>query len=158
MQDTDAGLLCSVREQHGLEELLIAAMRVLGRRPDRVRACCGRRATLSPRRDGYARELNAGDARGRDDVVGVVRRQPNAAQFVRQSESPEDLHRARADLTALHVRWVVRRTALGDHDVDAAPSQIDGQRQPDRATADNQHSCPHTTNARWCLPAILGLE
>jgi hypothetical protein len=76
MQDTDAGLLGSVREQHGLEELLVAAMRVLGRRPDRVWACCGRRATLSPRRDGHARELKAGDARGRDDVVRVVFRSP----------------------------------------------------------------------------------
>src|SRR5215469_7885390 len=128
MQDTDAGLLGSVREQHRLEELLIAAMRVLGRRPDSVRADSGRRATRPPRRNGYARELNTGDARCRDDVVWVVRGQPNAAQLVGQSEPPEDLHGSRADLTALHARWVVGRAALGDDDIDASPSQIHGQR------------------------------
>src|SRR5262245_32018908 len=90
MEDTDAVLLRSVREQHRLEELLIAAMRVLGRRPDSVRADSGRRAT---RRNGYAGELDAGDARRRDDVVGVVRGQPDAAQLVGQAEPPEDLHR-----------------------------------------------------------------
>ena len=128
MQDTDAGLLRSVREQHRLEELLIAAMRVLGRRPDRVRPGCGRRATRAARRNGYAGELDAGDARRRDDVVGIVRRQPDAAQLVGQAEPPENLHGTGADLTALHVRWIVGRAALGDDDIDASPSQIHGQR------------------------------
>src|SRR3954452_8992732 len=126
MQDMDAGLRRSVREQHRLEELLIAAMRVLGRWPDRVWPGCGRRATRAARRNGYAGERDTGDARRRDDVVGIVRRQPDAAQLVGQAEPPEDLHRARADLTALHVRWVVGRATLGDHDIGAAPSQIHG--------------------------------
>src|SRR4051812_43405604 len=112
MQDTDAGLLRSVREQHRLEELLITAMRVLGRRPESVRPGGGRRTTRAPRRNGYAGELDTGDARCGDDVVGIVRRQPDAAQLVGEAEPPEDLHRAGADLTALHVWWVVGRAAL----------------------------------------------
>src|SRR5438045_8533670 len=69
---------------------------------------------------------------------------------------PEYLHRAGADLTALHVRWIVGRAALGDDDIDASPSQIHGQRQPHRATADDQDPGPHTTNpALWCSSATL---
>src|SRR5262245_22338724 len=102
MQDTDARLLRSVREQYRLEELLIAAMRVRGRRPNSVQPGCGRRPTHAPRRNGYAGELDAGDACRRDDVVGIVRGQPDAAQLVGQAEPPEDLHGAGADLTALH--------------------------------------------------------
>jgi len=128
VQDTDAGLRRSVREQYRLEELLIAAMRVLGCRPESVRPGCGRGAALAARRNGYAGELDAGDARCRDDVVGIVRRQPDAAQLVGQAEPPEDFHGASADLATLHVGWVVGRAALGDDDIDASPSQIDGQR------------------------------
>src|SRR6516164_6143120 len=101
MQDADARLLRSVCEQHRLEELLIAAMRVLGRRPGSVRPRCGRRATRATRRNEYAGEFDAGDACRRDDVVGIVRRQPDAAQPVGQAEPPEDLHGAGAYLTAL---------------------------------------------------------
>jgi 6-phosphogluconolactonase len=46
----------------------------------------------------------------------------------RQAKPPKDFHGAGADLTALHVRRVVGRAALGDDDIDAAPSQIHGQR------------------------------
>src|SRR3954452_5011625 len=122
MQDMDAGLRRTVREQHRLEELLIAAMRVLGRRPDRVWPGCDRRATRAARRNGYAGELNAGDAGRRDDVVGIVRRQPDAAQLVGQAEPSENLHGTGADLTALHVRWVVGRAAPGHAQIDASPS------------------------------------
>src|SRR3954466_9607173 len=65
----------------------------------------------------------------------------------------------RAPIWPLHVGRVVGRAPLGDHDVDASPGQIHGQRQTHRTAADNQHACPHTTSpARWCLPAILSLE
>ena len=60
MHDADARLLSSVREQHRLEELLIAAMRVLGRRPGRVRPGCGRCGARAARRN-----ENAGRARCR---------------------------------------------------------------------------------------------
>jgi hypothetical protein len=124
MQDADARLLRSMCEQHRLEELLIAAMRVLGRRPDSVRTGCGRRASHAARRNDYAGELDAGDAGRRDDVVGIVRRQPDAAQLIGHAKPPEYLHGAGANLTALHVWRVVGRAALGDDDIDASPSQV----------------------------------
>jgi hypothetical protein len=42
------------------------------------------------------------------------------------AEPPEYLHGAGADLTTLHVRWVIARAALGDDDIDASPRQIHG--------------------------------
>src|SRR3974390_16773 len=155
MQDADARLLRNVRKQHRLEEFLIAAMRVLGSRPRRVWTGCGSCATRAARRNEYAGQLDAGDARRREDVMGIVCGQPEAAKLVGPPKPPENLHGAGADLAAFHVRRIVGRAALGDDNIDASPSQIYSQRQPDRATADNQHPDPHITNpARWCSSAI----
>jgi len=41
---------------------------------------------------------------------------------------------------------MVGRAALGERDSDASLSQIDGQRETHRATADDQHPRPHTTS------------
>ena len=144
MHDADARLLRSVREQHWLEELLIAAVCVLGCRPGRVQPGCGRCSTRAARRNENAGEFDAGDARRRDDVVGIVCRQPDAAQLVGHSELPENLHGAGADLAALHVWRIVGRAALGDDDIDASPGQIHGQRQSHRPAADDQHPGFHT--------------
>lgn len=149
MQDADARLLLGVREQHWLEELLIAAMCVLGCRPGRVGPGCGRCGTGAARRNENAGELDAGDGRRRDDVVGIVSRQPDAAQLVGHAEPPENLHGAGADLAALHVRRVVARAALGDNDIDAAPGQIHGQRQSHRPAADDKHPGFHTKFLRF---------
>src|SRR5215472_16711994 len=109
MQDADARLLRSVREQHRLEKLLIAAMRMLWRRPGSVRTSCGKGATRAAPGNKYAGELDARDARRRDDVIGISRRETDATQLVGHAEPPEDSHRPGADLPTLHVRRVVRR-------------------------------------------------
>jgi hypothetical protein len=79
MQDANAWLLRSMREQYRLEELLIAAMRVLGRRPDTVWTGRRRGATDAACRNDNAGDLEAGDAGRRDDVVGIVRGQSDTA-------------------------------------------------------------------------------
>ena len=140
--------LRGAREQHRLEELLVAAMCVLGRRPDSVRPGCGRCPTRAARRDKYAGEFDAGDARRRDDVVGIVRRQPQcrAACRPRQAagKSPWTEHRSGPTSRS----GVVGRPPLGDDDIDAARGQVHGQRQSHRTAAYDQHRGFHPTSSR----------
>ena len=70
--------------------------------------------------------------------IGTSRRQPGGADFLGEPHAPVDFHGAR--VAALHLRQELRRVLLLDqHAAHAAPAEIDGERQPDRAGADDEN-------------------
>ena len=131
------GLRRGVREQDRLEVDLVDAVRRLRRRPPGVGAarcrCSGR-----ARRDVDARQLGAGDRGAEDDVVRIVGRQAGVAHRLRDAEPAEQLHGARRDVVALHVRRLAARPRLEHHDARAAPGEVHRQRQADRPGADDR--------------------
>ncbi|MCY1363065.1 hypothetical protein D9M69_498090 [compost metagenome] len=136
--DAQAGRALGMREQHRLEKDLVDAVRRLRRGPPGVGAAGGGVA-LAARGDRNARQLHARHGRAVGHVVGVVGRQARVAQRLRHAQAAEHLHRTRRHVVALHVGWLAAVADLGHQHVDAALRQVDGQRQPHGAGADDQH-------------------
>jgi hypothetical protein len=125
-----------VREQHRLEKQLVDAVGELGGRPPSVDALLSTHAP-GARRHLDARELGAGRRDAAGDVVAVFGRQPGRTDLVGEPEPPEDLHRARRDLVALDVGRLAGMAGLQHGDVDAAPGEVERQREADWAGADH---------------------
>ena len=53
--------------------------------------------------------------------------------------SADAFHGAGRNLATLDARWSVGGTPLGDYDVDAPPSKIQGERHADRPSANDQY-------------------
>ncbi len=123
-------------EQHRLEEDLVDAVGRLRRRPPAV-GPARIRVAVAPAGNVDAHELIARRARAHCDVVGKVPRQASRAHLVREAEPAEDLHRARGDVVALDARRLAGPPPLGDEHKDAALGQVDGERQPHGAAADD---------------------
>ena len=125
-------------EQHRLEVDLVAAMRRFRRRPPGVRAAL-RRIALGATGNLDASDLETSSRGANGDVVGIVGRQPGLAHRARNPQPAERLHRPGAD----DIGASDRRLAVGAHfhkrHRDAPLRQIDRQRQPDGARADDQH-------------------
>ena len=68
----------------------------------------------------------------------VVGRQAGIAHGCGDAEAAEDLHGAGRDMVALGLRRLRALPRFGDHHVDAAPGEIDREREPDRSGADDQ--------------------
>ncbi len=78
------------------------------------------------------------DRRDDKDVHRAVRRQPHRANAVGKTHATVDLHRAR--VAPLHLRQKLRRVLLLDERAaHPAHAEIDGERQPRRAPADNEN-------------------
>ena len=73
-------------------------MRMLGRRPGSVRPSCGRGATRATPGNKYAGELDARDARRRDDVVGIGRRETDALRSLSATPSRRKISMERAPI------------------------------------------------------------
>jgi hypothetical protein len=127
-----------MREQDGLEEDLVDAMRRLGRRAPGV-GPTGRGVALRAARDRDARQLDARGGRAIGDVVGIVRRQPGVAQRARDAKTPEDLHRARRDVIALGARRLAAPAQLGERHRHAAPREVHRERESHRPGPHDQH-------------------
>ena len=108
---------------------------------ERQRAVMVRRDLFLGLRDRRIGQVQQRRLDQRHDDVHVhrhARRQPGGADFVRQPQPPVDFHGAR--VAALHLRPHVRRAFLLDQRAaHAAAAEIDGERQPDRAGADDEN-------------------
>ena len=77
-----------------------------------------------------------------EDVHGTMRRKAGGANLLGNAHAPVDLHRA--GITALHLRQELRRILLlDDNRAHATQSEVDGERQPGRARADDENLCIH---------------
>ena len=116
--------------QDRIEHILRAALAPL-------RAFLGRRRLADPR-EALAGEFMAGKARQIDIVLRVVARIGRALDRRHQAPAPAKFHGADAD--EVHARLVDRAVGLLDQGAtDAAPAEIAGKREPDRAAADDQY-------------------
>jgi hypothetical protein len=79
-----------------------------------------------------------GDATG--NVVAVLRRQANVADLRRQAEPAKNFHGSGRDLIALDIRRLARFAQLSDRDIDPAPGEVDGERQADGSSADDENA------------------
>ena len=86
-----------------------------------------------------ARQLLARERGAIADVVRIVGRQPGIADLLGDAEPPEDLHGARGDMVAFRLGRRGAGARLHHGHVDAAPGEIDREREPDRSGADDQN-------------------
>ena len=138
MQDAQARRRRGGGEQHRLEVDLIAAMRRFRRRPPRVRAVF-RRIALGAAGNLDAADFEAGGRGANGHIVGIVGRQPGLAHGARDPEPAERLHGPGADDIGASDRRLARGAHFGDRHRDAPLREIDRQRQPDWARADDKH-------------------
>jgi hypothetical protein len=136
VEDADARLRGGVREQQRLEKQLVDAVGELGRRPPPVVARLAAHAA-GARRQPDARELRSGRRDAARHVVAIFGRQPGLTDPVGEAEPPEDLHRAGRDLVALDVGRLAGAPGLEHRHVDAAPGEVERQREADRPRADD---------------------
>ena len=132
------GLRRGMLEQDRFEKDLVDAMRRLRRRPVAVRAVL-RREAIAAAGNRNPRQFLPGERGAIADVVRIIRRQSGVAHLFRDPEPPEDFHGAGGDVVAFRLRRRGAGARLHHRDVDAAPRQIDRERQPDRSCADDQH-------------------
>jgi hypothetical protein len=71
--------------------------------------------------------------------VRIIRGQACIAHLAGNAEPPEDFHGAGGDVVAFRLGGCGAGASLDDGDVDAAPGEVDRERQPDRSCADDQH-------------------
>jgi hypothetical protein len=140
VEDADARLRRSVREQQRLEMELIDAVAPLRAGPVAVGALLAS-DSAGARRQLDARQLRPEHRHAHCYVIAIFRRQPGVADPVGQAEPAKNLHRARRDLVALDVRRLAGTAGLGHGHIDAARGKFHRQCQPDRAGADNQYAC-----------------
>jgi hypothetical protein len=69
----------------------------------------------------------------------MIRGETSISDLSRNSQAAEGFHRAGRDVIALHAAHLIGGVALGNHNIDAARSQIQREGGSDRATADNQN-------------------
>src|SRR5436190_6814815 len=138
VEDADARLRGCVFEQDRLEEYLVDAMRRFRRGPIAVRPVLYREAVAAGG-NFDPRQLLAGKGRAIADVVRISGRQASVADLLGKAEPTEDLHGARSDVIALRLRRLPGLTRFHYGDVNAAPGEIDRQRQSHWAGAHDQH-------------------
>jgi hypothetical protein len=123
--------------QHRLDEFLVAAVRQLCGAP-RAAQSADELPRVARGRQREARQLVAREAREIRDVRGEVGRQAERAHLVGEAEAAEVLHGAR-------LRGVGRGVARGagvlvdQHHRDAAPAELDREREAARTAADDHY-------------------
>ena len=137
VEDLDARLIFGVCEEDRLKKDLVDAVGWLRCRPVAVRSICVGKP-IAPAGYAYPCQLLAREGRAIADVVRVVLGQAGVAHLSSQTETPEDLHGSRGDMVALGLRWRGARARFHHGDVDASPSQIDRESEPDWSRAHNQ--------------------
>ena len=98
------------------------------------------------RRRAHASDLVAGKIGDEGAVERPVERETPVAHLFGDAELPAELHGADAHLEHLGGAELVR-VALDQHRRDAAPAEIGGEREPDRAAACDQHRGFHGGDA-----------
>ena len=138
VEHADAWLGRGVREEYGLEINLIDPVWRLRSRPQSVwPVVCA--ISLGPRGNTDAAELGPRRRRAGSDIVRIVPGKPGRTQPRGEAEAAEGLHRAGRDRVTLDARRLPRPAKIGDHDIDAAPSQVYCKRQADGTGANNQN-------------------
>ena len=132
VEDPDARLRRGVREQQRLEVKLIDPVPPFRGRPMAIGAllaadAAGARWQLDARQLGAQRRDAAGH------VVAIFRRQAGVADFCRDAEPAENLHRSRRDLVALDVGRFAGPPCLDHRHIDAARGEVHREGEPHRA-------------------------
>ena len=138
VDDADARVCGGMLEQDRFEKNLVDAVRRLRRRPVAIRTILHREAVAAAG-NRNARQFRTGESGAVADVVRIIRRQSGVAHLFGDAEPPEDFHGAGGDMVAFRLRRLGAGARLHHGDVDAAPGQIDREREPDRSGADDQH-------------------
>ncbi len=116
-----------------------------------LRAFLGRRR-LADSREAFARQFIAGEAGQIDVVLRVIARIGRAFDRGHQAPAPAEFHGADAD--EVHARLIDRAVGLLDQGArNAAPAEIAGKREPDRAAADDQYRLDSRLHVA-CVPAL----
>ncbi len=138
VDDVDARLDCGVLEQDRFEKYLVDTVRRLRRRPVAIRPI-RHGEPVAAARNRNSRQLLPGKRGAITDVVRIIRGQSGVAHLFRKAKPAEDFHGAGGDVVAFRIWRCCPGARLHHRDVDTSPRQIDRQREPDRASANDQH-------------------
>jgi hypothetical protein len=131
--------------RHRLEQGLHRVLRDELIRLERQRAVVACRDLLLRLRDrgiGQMEQRRLGQRGDDEHIHRHVRRQAGGAEPLGQPHAAEDFHGAR--VAALHLGQPLRRVlALDQQAADAAPAEVDGERQPHRPGADDKNLSVH---------------